>query len=89
MITFMKSYTVSRMAKDLDNPTVKISSNSDYRDEIVVSYDMLIGDTRKQGERELQIRGIKPFFFTERKGEIIILTDHTLKKLNGDKDEFV
>jgi len=85
-IPFMKSYTVTLSTKDLDNRTILIRSNSDYRDEIIIRYNDDIHNTLNQSIKTLKTLDIKPIFFTEDKGNLIILTKYTINKLNGGKN---
>ena len=85
-IPFMKSYTVTLSTKDLDNRTILIRSNSDYRDEIIIRYNDDIHNTLNQSIKTLKALDIKPIFFTEDKGNLIILTKYTINKLNGGKN---
>jgi len=85
-IPFMKSYTVTLSTKDLDNRTILIRSNSDYRDEIIIRYNDDIHNTLNQSIKTLKTLHIKPIFFTEDKGNLIILTKYTINKLNGGKN---
>jgi hypothetical protein len=77
----MKSFKAEMLTKDLDNKQISIRCNVDYSDQVVLPFDKLIGDVKKQAERYLEMQGFKPFFYTEVDGAYIILTDLSLNKL--------